>query len=97
MDHDSTFPVIIERRLTMRESANAAPANIVIEIGQPYWIIAGREAACPVAIRGTVGRVEDIRGIDPMSSMQQAISFVEIYLEHRASKAKFFWPNGEPY
>lgn len=91
------FPVLIERRLKMQSALNEALADIVVEIGHPYWSEPGIEAACPVAIRGTVGRVNDIRGIDPMSAMKQAIDFVETYLGHPADDLKLFWPDGEPY
>ena len=74
------FPVLIARRLKMQRSPGEALVEVVIEIGNPYWTEPDVEAACPVAIRGTVGRVNDIRGIDPMSAMKQAINFVETYL-----------------
>jgi len=91
------FPVLIERQLRARRSGDSELTEVVIEIGQPYWTDPGIEAACPVAIRGTVGRVNDIHGIDPMSAMKQAIDFVEAYLSHPADELKFFWPDGEPY
>lgn len=91
------FPVLIERRLKMQRAPDEALAEIVVEIGHPYWTEPGIEAACPVAIRGAVDRVNDIRGIDPMSAMKQAISFVETYLDHPAGDMKFFWPDGEAY
>lgn len=94
---DEPFPVLIARRLKMQRSPSDALVDLVVEIGHPYWTETDIEAACPVAIRGTVGRVNDIRGIDPMSAMKQAINFVETYLDHPAGDAKFFWPNGEGY
>ena len=94
---DELFPVLIARRLKLRRSPNDAPVEVVVEIGQPYWTEPELEAACPVAIRGTVGRVNDIRGIDPMSAMKQAINFVETYLNQPAGDEKFFWPSGEEF
>lgn len=91
------FPVLIERQLKVQRAPGGALADVVIEIGQPYWTDPGIEAACPVAIRGLVGRVNDIHGIDPMSAMKQAIDFIETYLSHPADDMKFFWPDGEPY
>ena len=91
------FPVLIARRLKVQRSPSAALEDVVVEIGHPYWTEADVEAACPVAIRGTVGRVNDIRGIDLMSAMKQAINFVETYLDHPVGDEKFFWPDGEEY
>ena len=94
---DDLFPVLIMRRLKMQRSPSDALIDVVVEIGTPDWTEPDVEAACPVAIRGTVGRVNDIRGIDPMSAMKQAISFVEAYLDHPVGDEQFFWSNGEGY
>jgi len=94
---DELFPVLITRHLKMQRSPSDALVDVVVEIGHPYWTEPDVEAACPVAIRGTVGRVNDIRGIDPMSAMKQAINFVETYLDGSAGDEKFFWPNGEEF
>ncbi|MFC5771130.1 DUF6968 family protein [Thauera sinica] len=95
--NDDRFPVLIERRLKMQRSTNDDLIEIVVEIGTPYWTKPDIEAACPVAIRGCLGRVNDIRGIDPLNAMKQAISFVEIYLDRSTNSEKFFWPDGEEY
>ena len=94
---DDNFPVFIERRLKLQRSPTDATVDIVVEIGQPYWTLPGREAACPVAIRGCVGRVKDIRSIDPLSAMKQSIQFVETYLDSLPNGEKLFWPDGEEY
>ena len=91
------FPVLIVRHLKMQRSPGDAAVDIAVEIGHPYWTEPDIEAACPVAIRGAVGRVNDIRGIDPMSAVKQAINFVEIYLDHPVEGERFFWPDGEEY
>jgi len=96
-DPNETFPVFIERRLKVQQLPDQAISDAVIEIGHPYWKEPGIEAACPVAIRGCVGRVNDILGIDPMSAMKQAIAFVETYLDCPGGSMKFFWPSGEEY
>jgi hypothetical protein len=94
---DELFPVLIERRLKLQRALGEALVDVVFEIGHPYWTEPDVEAACPVAIRGTVGRVNDIRGIDLLSAMKQAINFVEAYLDHPTEGEKFFWPNGEEF
>jgi hypothetical protein len=70
--------------------------EIVIEIGCPFWTQEEEEAACPVAIRGLLGRVQDIRGADPMSAMKFAIRFVESCLKPHPGE-KLFWMSGEEF
>jgi len=96
-EKEDSFPVFIERRLKLRRSEAEADVDVVVEIGKPYWTEPGIEAACPVAIRGCVGRVNDIRSIDPLSAMKQSIQFVEKYLEGPRKGEKLFWPDGEEY
>jgi len=81
----------------MRRSASEPLIDVVVEIGYPYWTDPDLEAACPVAIRGVIDRVMDIRSIDFMGAMKEAIRFVETYLKHPAGGMQFLWPDGEPY
>lgn len=94
---DDSFPVMITRHLKLQRAPGDELIDLVIEIGQPHWTELNIEAACPVAIRGTVGRVNDICSIDPMSAMKQAIAFVETYLDSPTGGEKYFWPDGESY
>ena len=87
----------MERRLKVQKSPGEPLVDVVVEIGNPYWTEPGIEAACPVAIRGCMGRVNDIRGIDPMSAMKLAIEFVETFLTRPGTGKKFFWPDGEEF
>jgi len=96
-ESNDRFPVVIERRLLKFRAPGASPVEMTIEIGQPYWTVPNVEAACPVAIRGGIGRVNDIRGIDPMSAMKFAIAFVESYLDSPPDGEKYFWLDGEEY
>lgn len=91
------FPVIIERHLLKRTAPSALPIEVTIEIGRPYWTTPNVEAACPVAIRGDIGRVNDIHGIDPMSAMKLALQFAEHHLASPPEGVKYFWPDGEEY
>jgi hypothetical protein len=91
------FPVLAERHLRLRESVHTRPVELVIQIGYPYWTRPDIEAACPVAVRGAVGRVNDIRGIDPMGAVAQAIKFIETYLQDASESGRLFWPDGEAY
>jgi hypothetical protein len=91
------FPVLMERLLKLRSSQDGCLSDVVVQIGYPVWTEHNVEAACPVAFRGGIGRVNDIRGIDPISAMKQAITFVETYLTRSEAGDKFFWPDGEEY
>jgi hypothetical protein len=94
---DEQFPVLFTRRLKFLRTPGEALVDVVVEIGQPYWAEQDVEAACPVAIRGTIGRVIDIRGIDPMDAIKQAIGFADVYLDRPTGDERFFWPNGDEF
>jgi hypothetical protein len=63
----------------------------------PKWTEPEVEASCPVAFIGDIGRVKDIRGIDPINAMKQAIIFIETYLNRSHEDTKFYWQDGEEY
>ncbi|MBK6897121.1 MAG: hypothetical protein IPH06_11070 [Alphaproteobacteria bacterium] len=90
------FMVCFERRLKLQRTPDSI-LDIVIQIGYPRWTEPDIEVRCPVAIRGDVGRVKDIAGIDPIDAMKNAISFVESYLKQIDSQTKVLWPDGEAY
>ena len=91
------FPVLLERRLSMKTHGDASPQEVVIQIGHPYWVEQDVEAACPVAIRGLLGRLADVHGIDQLDAVRLAINLVDSTLRKRASDTEFFWPDGEGY
>jgi hypothetical protein len=85
MNTDIPFAVLVERKASFIPPDGSPPIEILAQVGYPYWTIPGVEAACPVALVGTVGRVPDIRGIDPMSALKIAIEFVYTYLDDHES------------
>jgi hypothetical protein len=91
------FPVLFERRLSMRKHGDTSSNDVVIQIGHPYWVDQDVEAACPVAIRGLLGRLADVRGIDQLDAVRLAINLIDSTLRKRASEVEFFWPDGESY
>ncbi len=96
MDQDE-FPVMLERKLKLRVNVNQALVDIKIEVGYPYRIKSDMDAAaCPVSIRGDIGRVADIHGIDSIGAVQQALKFLDQYLRASAER-QFYWPDGEPF
>ncbi|MCB1680832.1 MAG: hypothetical protein KDI65_02755 [Alphaproteobacteria bacterium] len=90
------FQVSLERRLKVQRNPDSI-VDIIIQIGYPKWTEPDIEARCPVAIRGDLGRVSDIAGIDPIDAMKNALTFVETYLKQKDSQTKVLWPDGESY
>ena len=97
LDTDDQFPVLLERRLSMRKRGSVAMQDILIQIGHPYWVEQDIEAACPVAIRGFLGRLVDVRGVDQLDAMRLAINLVDSTLNKKATDTEFFWSDGEDY
>jgi hypothetical protein len=91
------FPVIAERMLDMLDMESKQSVRLRILIGKPYWVDAGDEAACPVAIHGLVGRVSDIHGVDLSQALELAIAFVNSLLNSISPLKKLTWTDGEPY
>jgi hypothetical protein len=91
-----------ERLLALRVlEARARGANrsftTVVQIGKPYWVEEGTEAACPLTLDGLYDRQPDIRGIDPFDALSNAVLFADRLLTEAVDKYDFYWPNGEPF
>lgn len=91
------FKALIERELILDNQETRSKKKIRVLIGSPRWTKRGEEAACPVAIEGWLGRVEDMRGNDPMHAMERAIYFMNSLLKDLPPSKKLTWPNGNPY
>jgi hypothetical protein len=91
------FTSIAERTLVLHDHGTDQKVEIRLAIGHPYWTEPGMEAACPVAIYGSFGRLADIRGIDPMSALTLAIQFLDSLLKKGAETRTVYWPSGERY
>jgi len=94
---ENEFPVFLERHLRFQSVPDEPMCDVIIQVGHPAWVQEGLEASCPIAIRGVAGRTPNIRGVDPMDAMKNAMVFIESYLTDRRGKSTFFWPNGEKY
>jgi hypothetical protein len=97
MAKNEPFEVLLERKLILKNQETRSRSELKVRIGVPRWTKRGREAACPVAIDGLVGRVEDIRGVDPMQAVELAIAFVNSLISSLPPTKKVQWPSGEPY
>jgi hypothetical protein len=94
---ENDFPSIVERRLVLHDISADRKGEIRLVIGCPYWTEPEMEAACPVAIYGYLGRLADIRGIDPMGALSLAIKFLDGLLEGLPENMVVYWPSGDPY
>ena len=94
---EDDFTSIVERTLVLQDSGTGRKGEIRLVIGTPYWTEPGIEAACPVAIYGYLGRLADIRSIDPMSALALSINFLETMLEGLPETQTVYWPSGETY
>lgn len=94
---EGNFEKLVERVLILRDENSNTRHEIRLQIGSPYWTEEGVEAACPVAIEGYLGRLEDIRGIDPLDALNLAIQFVDSILRSLPKTKKVLWPSGEGY
>lgn len=91
------FKALIERRLILKDRQTRSTIDLRILIGSPRWTKKGVEAACPVAIEGWLGQVQDICGIDPMSAMEMALYFANSLFKQLSPSKTLTWPNGDPY
>jgi hypothetical protein len=94
---EKEFPNLVERRLVLHKISTNKKDEIRLVIGYPYWTEPEIEAACPVAIHGYLGRLADIRGIDPMGALSLAIKFLDGLLEGLPADMAVYWPSGDPY
>ncbi len=91
------FPILVARHLKMQVATRSELVDVSAEVGFPYWVTPGVEAACAVALRGFEVPVIHVKNIDPMSALRDAIAFVETFLTPPRDGATIYWPSGEPY
>lgn len=89
--------ILAERGLIL-EQKDRTKKNITVRLGKPYWVVEGREAACPVAIQGLYDNLADVHGVDLYQALELAVQLVNTLLVAAASKQqKLLWPSGERY
>jgi hypothetical protein len=94
MEH---FPILAERTLLLVEGKSKQSVRLRVVIGKPYWIEEGISAACPIAIHGLVGRVQDVHGVDLFQALELAIGLANSLLSSIPPEKVLVWPDGEPY
>jgi len=88
---------IATRLMNARVRQSGEEITIKISIGRPYWIQEGFEAGCPVTFEGLYGKQPDIRGIDPIDSLRNAIKLIDSLLSGAQTEHELLWPDGEPF
>jgi hypothetical protein len=68
-----------------------------LTVGVPYWFEEGVEARCALQAEGIQERALDIRGIDPIDALRNAVGLVDSLLTAAQSDSDLFWPDGEPF
>ena len=78
-----------------RSRRSGEQITVKISVGQPYWTEEGVEAACPVSFEGLYGKQPDIRGIDPIDALRNALKLVDTLFKGVQEEYELFWPDGE--
>lgn len=86
-----------ERMLHAQSRQSKEKITIKVKIGRPYWTEEDIEAACPVTFEGIYGPQPDIRGIDPMDALRNALALADKLLDGAREDYELFWPDGEPF
>jgi hypothetical protein len=93
MASDSLEDPIAERRLTMISDAGEA-REIMVRIGKPALSPGRADFGCECQIAGLgESRVHRIYGLDAFQSLQLALRFISIMLNHHREEAggRLFW------
>lgn len=94
------WSVLVERKILMQRDGSEERSEVVLQIGQPYWITRGKVqmATCPIAMKGEDGGwVDHYDGDDLFEALSHAVHRINVYFEHPRRQPLYFWPDGEPY
>ena len=87
----------MQRELILKQQQTRSQKTLKVRIGVPRRTGRGREAMCPIVIKGVIGLVADIHGVDSMQAIYHALAFTDSVIKNLAPTGKLSWPNGEPY
>lgn len=97
LSHGDSSELFATRMMRARSRQSGQEILIKASIGKPFWIEAGVEAACSVTFEGLYGRQPDIRGIDPVDALRNAINLIELLFKAAADDYDLYWLDGEPF
>jgi hypothetical protein len=96
--HRDDWTVLVERKILMQEDGSDERKEVVLQVGQPYWMIEGETAACPIALRGAgEDEIEHRYGSDLFEALSGAVRAINEQFAGPQCGRFFFWPDGEPY
>lgn len=96
--HRKDWEVLVERKILMQEDGSDERHEIVLQVGRPYWIFEGKEAAWPIALRGAgEDEIEHRYGRDPFEALSHAVRGINERFFGSQCGRFYFWPDGEPY
>lgn len=92
------WPVLVERKILTQRDGSEERAEVVLQIGHPYWVVEGEMAACPIAMKGgDVDWVEHREGRDLFEALSSAVGHMNERFEGPQCGQFYFWPDGKPY
>jgi hypothetical protein len=94
------WPVLVERKILMQRDGSEERSEVILQIGQPYWIARGKVemATCPIAIKGEdIDWVDHYDGDDLFEALSNAARQMNQLFGPSRRGRSFFWPDGQPY
>ncbi len=97
-NHRNDWEVLVERKILMQEDGSDERHEVVLQVGHPYWMTDGKNAACPVTLKGAgEDEIEHRYGRDLFEALSNAVGSINERFEGPQCGRFFFWPDGEPY
>jgi hypothetical protein len=96
--HRKNWELLVERKILMQRDGSDDRHEVVLQIGRPYWISEGEEAACPIVLKGD-GEDEIVHrhGRDPFEALSNAVRDINERFAGPQCGRFYFWPDGAPY
>jgi len=91
------FQSIAERTIILQSKTSDARRKVVVQLGKPYWVSEGIEAACSVVVLGDdrwPSRNIMIRGDDLLQCLELSIKFIHSILDDFAASNRVLFEDG---
>ena len=93
--HREDWEVLVERKILMQEDGSDERREVVLQIGQPYWMTDGETAACDEG--AGEDDIDHSYGRDLFEALSKAVGSINERFAGPQCGRFFFWPDGEPY
>jgi hypothetical protein len=94
------WPVLVERKILMQRRGSEERSEVILQIGEPYWVARHNVemAACPIALKSEgVEWVDHYDGDDLFEALSNAARQMNQMFVRSRRSVSFFWPDGKPY